>query len=202
MIRSRAVVLVGVLGLLASCGADGGQRGSGITSALGNVVSADGAAVAGVQVSVEDTNLRTTTGGDGRFTVRGHFEGYSTLRFERDDPRGPARLGIIAPAGGVLTLHNVQLDEGTGTAHAEIVEVVFDGVVVASDCGIGRITMASTHRAADDMVTYVVDLAGSSLHRRDGTPLACGDLHLDDRVAVHGRYATDGTIGDADLEVR
>ena len=70
---------------LASCASDGGQRGTGITIAAGNVASvqADMGGVDGIEVAVEGTDVHGTTDATGVFELRGRFAGDTALRFAR-----------------------------------------------------------------------------------------------------------------------
>jgi hypothetical protein len=181
---------------LASCASDGGQRGTGITLAEGNVVNAQ---MGDIEVSLEGTDLRTTTDAEGRFSLRGDFAGDTALHFETRSTGFSARLSVNAPAGGSLNLHDVTLDAAAGTARAAATEVVFEGSVVTLACDESRVGLVSVHRAADDTDTYVVTLDDSMLHDDHGRAIACTDLRLDDDLDVRGFFADDGTIGAADL---
>ena len=201
MNRTRILPLFLALGL-AACAADGGQRGSGITSAEGNVASVqrDGTSgVGGIHVTVEGSDLETDTDSAGRFSVRGQFDGPTGLLFERQDDHLSARLELNAPAGGTLTLRDVHIDAQAGQARPEAAEVVFEGSVAALDCSTGRLTLVSTQRDPGDTDTYAVDLQSSSLRDRRREPRECSDLHVDDRLAVDGFFAEDGAIGSAEL---
>ena len=176
---------------LASCASDGGQRGTGITVAAGNVASlrpGTSAAVDGIDVSIEGTALRTTTDANGAFALSGEFAGDTALRFER------AADGIDA--------RDVVVDATTGIAQASRVDVAFAGRVDTLACDQARIVLTSVHRAPDDLDTYAVTLAGSTLHDADGEALACTDLHPGDRLDVDGAFVSDDAIGDADLTRR
>jgi hypothetical protein len=189
---------------LAGCAFDGGQRGSGITSAEGNVASVqnDGErGVAGIHVTVEGHDLETATDENGHFSVRGQFDGLTVLHFERAEDGLTARLEINAPAGGTMTLHDVHIDAQSGAATVAVLAVFFEGTVVGVDCGAARLTLASTQRDPQDTDTYVVDLRSSTLRDRDHQPVDCSALHSDDRLAVDGFFANDGTIGNADVIV-
>jgi hypothetical protein len=70
--------------------------------------------------------------------------------------------------------------------------------VVALDCAGGRVTLASTQRDPGETDTYVLVLQSSALGDREHQPRMCIDLHLDDRLAIDGFFAADGTIGNAD----
>ena len=127
-------VLLALVMLLASCAADGGSSGTGITSVEGNVatIQRDGAMMAaalmaapttnlaGITVTVEGTSAAAETDAGGRFVVRGTFEGRSTLRFARAADAVTAQMTVVVPLGGTMTLHDVQLDvaaEKIGRAH-------------------------------------------------------------------------------------
>jgi len=190
---------------LASCASDGGQRGTGITVAAGNVASVESstsAEIGGIDVAVEGTDLHTTTAADGAFSLRGTFAGYTALHFARATDGLAARLSVDAPAGGRIDARDVAVDATTGVARASVVAVAFEGRVQTLDCAEARITLTSVHRAPDDLDTYDVALASSSLHDADGKALTCTDLHAGDHIDVDGAYASDGAIGDADLTRR
>ncbi len=190
---------------LAGCASDGGQRGTGITAAAGNVASVQSsasAAVAGIDVAIDGTDLHTTTDARGAFSLHGSFAGYTTLSFTRTADGLAARLRVDAPAGGRIDAHDVALDATTGDARANVVAVVFQGRLEVLDCPDDRITLSSVHRAPDDLDTYDVVLASSSLHDPDGKALTCADLRLGDRLDVDGAYDADGAIGDADVRRR
>ena len=203
MNRMRILSLLLVVAL-AGCAFDGGQRGSGITSAEGNVASVQndgGRGVAGIHVTVEGHDLETETDESGHFVVRGQFDGLTALRFERPEDGVTARLEINAPAGGTMTLHDVHIDAHSGTAMVAVLAVFFEGTIVRIDCGAARLTLASTQREPEDTDTYVVDLRSSTLRDRDHQSVECSALHPDDRLAVDGFFANDGTIGNADVIV-
>jgi hypothetical protein len=195
MTHVRALLACCLIGLV-SCASDGGQRGTGITVAEGNIVSAQ---MADIEVSVEGTDLHTTADADGRFSLRGDFAGDTALHFEAPGIGVSARLPVNAPAGGSLNLHDVTLDAATDTARAATTEVAFEGSVVSLACDENRIGLVSVHHAADDTDTYVVTLDDSVLHNGQGRPIACADLQSGDDLDFHGFFADDGTIGKADV---
>ncbi len=202
MNRKQTVGVLFVLAL-AACGTDGGQRGTGITTAFGNVARVEGtssAGVAGIHVSIEGTAIATDTDAQGRFTMRGRFDGPTTVRFERVADALSASLALNVPAGGTLTLRNIGIDAHGGT-RTESSAVVFEGRVLGVDCAAGRVTLASTQASPMDTDTYVVVLQSSTLRDSHGTPRVCSDLRPDDRLAVDGFFADDGTIGNATVIV-
>ncbi len=202
MIRKRIFPILFLL-TIAGCAADGGQRGSGITSAEGNVagIGGDTSALAGIQVTVENGELTTDTDAHGRFSLRGQFEGTTTVRFERANDQLSAHLDINAPAGGTLTMQNIRISAGSGEARPEAVHVVFEGRVVTLDCANGRVILASTQRDPNETDTYVVVIQSSTLHDREHQLRACADLRVDDRLVVDGIFADDGAIGNAEVTI-
>src|SRR6185369_14290696 len=159
MIRTRIVPLVFLLAV-AGCAADGGQRGSGITSAEGNIVSIDGdtGAIAGIHVTVADGAIATDTDAQGRFSLRGQYEGPTTLLFERANDHVAAHLDVNAPAGGTLNMPNIRIVRASGEARPDAVQVMFEGRVVGVDCAAGRVVLASTERDPNETDTYTVVL--------------------------------------------
>ncbi|HEY2388210.1 MAG TPA: hypothetical protein VGK30_14710 [Candidatus Binatia bacterium] len=189
----------------AAC-ADGGQRGSGITFAAGNVASVDGstASLGGIHVTVAGTDLATDTDDGGRFSVHGRFAGDTMMVFARavGAETLEARLNVNIPAGGTLTARDLQLSSMTGEALPAALQVAFEGRIVMLACDAGRVTLVSTQRDPSDDDTYVLILQGSNLHDRQGRPRTCAELALDDRLRVDGFFAADGTIGNADVIVQ
>src|SRR5256885_328573 len=128
MKRTRSALLCAcLLSAIAAC--DGGSRGSGITTAQGNVQSvqtalrrSDGppartalarlrallpiaatahaqAELEGIRVFVEGTSLADETDANGFFVLRGDFEGFVTIRFQRTADGASAAIAVNAPAG-------------------------------------------------------------------------------------------------------
>jgi hypothetical protein len=206
MNRWRALAACWLI-VLASCGSDGGQRGTGITATAvaGNVVSVhgpSGAGVAGIAVSVEGTRLGTTTDATGGFALRGTFDGDTALVFERAIDGLFVRLPLSAPAGGRVAARDVELDVSTGSARPRVVEVAFEGRVEALACDDGRVTCSSVHGTDDDEETYDVVVVGSTLHDANGGALSCADLVVGDRLDVDGVFVANGAIGEADVTRR
>ncbi len=200
--------LAAMLGLLVCVGcADGGQRGTGISSFAGNVVAVErgapaaaSGALGGIVVTIEGTGLRTETDGGGRFALRGAFAGETAVRFERPEDGLAARFSVNAPAGGTTTLRDVTLHAGSGEASPAAVYMAFEGRVVGVDCAADRLVCASVgdpDEAGDD--PYVLVLTDSSVRDDAGHPLTCDAFAVGDRMRIAGAYAQDGTIGHADV---
>jgi hypothetical protein len=202
---SRSWIVAVVLFLAsAGCGADGGQRGTGISDFAGNVVAVQGdpaapAALGGITVAVEGTDLSTETDAEGQFTLHGAFAGATALRFERQADGVVARVSVNAPAGGTTTLRDVTLQSSTGEATPAAIYVDFEGKVVGLDCASNRLTCVSTARTADDTDAYVIVLTDSTIQDEKGGMLTCADFAVGDHMRVDGAYANDGTIGQATL---
>jgi hypothetical protein len=155
--------------------------------------------VAGVRVLIEGTSIADETDGSGAFSLRGHFAGYVTVRFEPPGSGAIARISVNAPAGGVLTLDGVHIDAPSGQATAQQITVVFDGIVAGSDCAASMLQLVSRQRGATDTDVYDVDLAGSSIHDASGPPLPCQALRVGDPVHFTGAVNGDGTFGSAEI---
>lgn len=220
--KLRRLALLGLALLASSCAIDGGSSGTGITTVTeGNVASvvataasapgmvqsfAEGAAsaassgLAGIEVSVDGTDLRDETDAAGTFRLSGDYESEVTIRFVRAQDHLEASLAVNVPAGGTLGLADVTLDAVTGTATPAAQSVSFDGTITGVDCGAGELQLVSAQRP-DDGDLYVVRLAGSSIVDGAGRPVACTDLVTGENASVSGSVETDGTFGDATIEV-
>lgn len=204
----RRVAWLPVMVALFAC-AEGGIRGSGIsTSVLGNVVSVQAAArsgapertdVEGIRVAIEGTDIQGETEADGSFSLRGDFEGLVSLVFVLPGGGGEARIGLNVPAAGLLTLNNVHIDARQGTAVAETAEVDFDGVVTATDCAGGTLTMESLHHTPDDVDQYTVRLDTSTLQDTRGNAVPCSEVDEGERASVRGAVDPDGSFGEATI---
>jgi hypothetical protein len=199
--------------LLASCAADGGSSGTGITSVEGNVATiqrtgamasaltaATPTGLGGIAVTVEGTDAAAETNADGDFVVRGKFEGRATLRFERAADAVDADMTIVVPLGGTLTLHDVQIDVAAQAAAAANRHVVFDALISGADCVAGTLSLVSVSNEEGAYV-YRVDLTTTFLHDAAATVVACEQLRAGDRVHVEAIARPDGTFGNADVEV-
>jgi hypothetical protein len=194
--------LLSLLVVLSGC-AEGGTRGSGIsTSILGNVVGSGAVQgigsgdLAGIRVVVEGSKASAKTDADGNFSLVGPFDGMETMRFEPPGG-GAAQLDINVPAAGTLTLNNVRLDLAEGTASAESRDVDFDGVVVSTDCGQHTMVMNSAKQVADDVDDYLVDLATSTLEDAQGHEVACAAVQAGEPATLSGHVYPNGTFGHA-----
>jgi hypothetical protein len=221
MSRWRSIVATLLL-VCAGC-ADGGQRGTGISSFEGNVVAvehgsaevlsaAQGAAqgvammssnaVSGILVTVEGTDLQTETDAQGGFSLHGTFGGDTALRFARAGDGVDVRYSVNAPAGGTTTLRDLTLQVSNGTAMPTAVYVAFEGRVVGLDCAMDRLVCASRALPADQIDeddTYVVDLTDSTVHDSAGHAVGCDAFAAGDTMHIDGAYLRDGTIGNADI---
>jgi hypothetical protein len=226
MKRTFVACLLSLAAALAAC--DGGSRGSGITTAQGDLQSVQSAlrvparettlarlarswlrsplasraeadsGVSGVRVSIEGTSFSDVTDDTGSFRLRGDFGGDAVIRFEPPGG-GVARFAVNAPAGGTLTLEQVRVDSAAGTATPARQTVVFDGLVVSTDCAASRIDLVSRDGGPTDTDIYVVTLEGSTLRDAEGMTLTCSALLPGDPLDVHAVVQPDGTFGDAEL---
>jgi hypothetical protein len=213
--------------LAASCSLDGGSSGTGITTAQGNVASAETAlrrlptastwlarlrravaletvafartAVEGIRVTIEGTDDSATTDANGFFAVHGDFAGPVGMLLERPEDGLSARLVITVPAGGLLTLSNVRIAGSTLTVDSQHVE--FDGVVTTTDCPNDATEVVSEDRP-DDGHRYRVSLRDSTVRDASGNPLACSQIAGGDVLRVEGDVRGDGTFDADDVEVR
>lgn len=201
MTMKRAALLPIILAVWAC--ADGGTRGTGIsTTVLGNVVSVQTASpmdLVGIAVMVEGTDVGGETDAEGDFFLAGAFDGRVDLLFELPAGGGPARIALNVPGGGWLSLSNVHVDTVHGVATAESAEVDFQGIVVATDCVQGILTMRSALRPSDDANQYVMLLDQSSLLDHAGNPVPCTDVHRGTSGSVRGVAYPDGAFGEATI---
>lgn len=215
---------------IAIAGCDGGSSGTGIsTAALGNVASVNTAlrpassaarptmiarllgwlrperealargALEDIGVSIEGTTLSTRTDGQGQFALRGNFAGPVGMIFDLPDG-GRARLVIVVPRGGEVTLTDVHLDERTSQATADNQRVRFGGVVNGADCRRDAATMVSRETPTDGN-TYTVLLGGAVVRDPNGNPLACGDLFAGQSTEVDGEVRSDGDVEAESVDV-
>jgi hypothetical protein len=232
MNRRPAALLLLMLALSAC--AEGGTRGSGITTLLGNVQAVQTAArprqpssgmerlladvraffdidvaavarartaVEGIDVSVEGTGAHDRTDANGEFTVQGHFDGSITVVFELPEGGGQARIPLTVPAGGRLTLNNVTIDPEQEEASAETQDVDFDGTIIGIYCQSLTIRMVSSQEAPGDTDQYTVRLDTSSVRDVHGNTLACEDIPEGARASVQGMVNSDGTFGNATVQL-
>jgi len=212
MKQTLALLAIGLL--LGGCATDGGSSGTGITTAEGNVAGITTAMAAalsgragelaaqgdlgGIRVSVEGTDIAADTDPSGAFRVRGDYDSVVTLLFARAQDQLAARLQVNVPAGGTLTLNDVELDAASGKALPQSQSVVFDGTIVAVDCGPGELRFVS-QQSPDDGDQYAVVLAGSSIVDAMGAPVPCTLLAPGEDARVSGAVNDDGTFGDATI---
>jgi hypothetical protein len=223
---SPLFAFVPLLWVLASC-ADGGSSGTGITSAQGNVATAQAwlrpsertpsflarlwealpvrsrsafarAGTEQIEVSIEGTSLQTRTDANGAFRLSGDFAGPIGLLFERPDDGLFARLVITIPAGGSLTLTNVRLEHGRASVDGQ--RAAFDGILESTDCAKQIATVVSELRPRDGN-RYRVHLSKTEVRDDQGAPLACEDLRPGQKIRVDGAVRDDGAFEADDVEV-
>jgi len=201
----RRAVLLPMLVALWAC-ADGGSRGSGIsTDVFGNVVSVQPAAstaetdLAGIAVTIEGTSVAGQTDDAGAFKLRGEFDGMVTIVFSLPNDSGAARLDANVPAGGRLTLNNVDVDAQQGTAVAESADVDFAGIITAANCTAGSLIMTSSPTVGNDVDKYIIDLNTSSLQSAHGVVVPCSAVHPGQHASVQGMVNSDGSFGEATI---
>ena len=224
--------LLALVCALGGC-AEGGSRGSGISTAVeGNVASVQiaarlsspragtrarlaalrdlldiesvaraGTAVEGIEVTIEGAGLRVETDSDGRFSLRGNFEGDATLVFQRSADGLMARMAINVPAAGTLSLHNVHIDATRGEASAEAQSAQFEGVITEVNCADASIIMRSVQQSPTDLDQYTVRLDTSELRDSRGNALACSALRGGERAQVQADVNPDGSFGGGTVEV-
>src|SRR5262249_53876249 len=158
-------------------------------------------AIEGITVAVAGTTLSDLTDANGRFSIRGNFEGEVSIIFELPDAGGSGRITVNVPAAGTLTMHDVHVDAAAGSAIPESQDVDFDGIMTRIDCAGSIATLVSVERSPTDTDDYMVRLDTSSIHDAHGAALACEDLRIGTRASVQGTVNPDGTFGNADIEV-
>jgi hypothetical protein len=201
--RGRPAALLPLILTLWAC-AEGGSRGSGISTAvLGNVESVQtaGTGVEGIRVAVEGTSARSVTDTSGAFSVDGSFEGQVHLVFQLPDGGGEAQIALNVPAGGRLTLNNVAIDTDQAAATAETQDVDFDGTITGVYCQSLTLNLVSTRHGPDDVDSYTLRLDTSSVRNSQGDAVACGDIRDGQRAMVDGMVNPDGTFGDATVDL-
>jgi membrane-associated protease RseP (regulator of RpoE activity) len=228
MNRTRTALAL-VLALAACAGEDGGSRGTGISTVQGNVIAvrtaarpdpetrnwiawlhelAPGAATAeadggvgGILVRIEGTPFQGRTDPNGLFSVGGDYAGPVSVLFQRPEDGLRGRIAVNVPAGGTLTLNDVEIDTPREQARARRQDLGFDGLVESTDCPRNAAAFVSRFRP-DDGNRYTVHLGDSALHDSRGNRLSCSDLRAGDWVRVRGIVNDDGTIGAVDAEKR
>jgi len=157
-------------------------------------------ALEGIEVSLEGTTFRAETDAEGRFSLRGNFEGDVTLVFQSAEG-STARIAVNVPAGGTLTLTNIDIDGATGEAAAEVQGAQFDGSVTAVDCSASTLTMRSVYQSANDTDSYRVRLDTSVLQDSKGNVLTCADLRAGAPALVQADVNADGSFGNGIVQV-
>ena len=200
----RPVALLPLILTLWAC-AEGGSRGSGITTIVaGNVTAVDTAAspgVEGIRVLVEGSSAHDKTNAAGDFSVRGSFEGWIQVTFQVPGS-GQAQIAVNVPAGGTLTLNNVALDTEQGTVSAETQAVSFAGTITGVDCSTAILTLVSTQHAPDDNDAYLLQLDTSTVRNAQGMTLSCEEIPTGAQATVQGLVNPDGTFGEATVDLQ
>lgn len=158
-------------------------------------------AVEGIHVLIEGTDAQRETDANGRFSIRGNFEGAVNLVFQLPNGGGTARLAINAPAAGRLTLDDIHVNSATGAASAATQHVLFDGIVTHVDCQGQILTLVSIAQSPTDTDRYMVRLDTSSVRDAHGNRLTCSDLQTGARAMIQGVVNADGTFGDAAIQL-
>lgn len=226
--RRLALFLAVVLGAGIG-GCDGGSSGTGITTVQGNVANVDlpagrfagaadhpvsmrgtgdGAAAAsqnpgslgGIRVSIEGTEISAETDSRGIFRVRGDYDSEVTILFSRAADDLMARLNVNVPAGGILTMTDVQIDAARGSVVPARQGVEFAGLISAVDCEAETLVLVSAQKP-DDGDQYIVLLTGSSIRTQSGEPVPCSALAGGDSVEARAVVNDDGTFGEAEIVV-
>ena len=232
MRRSRAAIsLMTCLFIAGACASDGGSSGTGITTAQGNIASAQAASlrqprsdrrtvfarwleyvlpettavadagVGGITVTVGGTGISTATDPSGSFRLQGDFAGSFELLFTRAEDGLTASLEMSEPRGGTLTLADVHLDGPSGKASADRRMVDFEGVIVQTDCSQGTIQVVS-RAAPDDGNRYTIHLANSPVTDDQGRSLSCGDLKVGSAIHARGDVRDDLGYDSESVEVK
>jgi hypothetical protein len=186
--------------VVGACGADGGSRGTGISALVaGNVTAVQNAnpSIAGITVTLAPGGGSATTSSSGTFNLRGPFYGRITVNFTRPSDAVSANTSVNLPAGGTLTLNNIQIDNAQGTATAESEDVSFNSKIVAVDCPGQTLTLLSNPNPPDDTDTYTLRLDTSTVRDQEGNTLSCNQLSTGESAQVQGMVNPDGTFGQA-----
>ncbi len=205
--RSRRARWSFVLMLALSACAEGGSRGSGISTVLvGNVAGVQGAAptsgsLASIRVKIEGTGIHRVTDASGAFTVRGDFEGMVSVLFVVPGAGNAARLISNVPANGQLTLTDVTVDTESGQAQASRQGIAFQATLVSIDCSAQVASVVSRTDQQVDQDQYLLRLDTSSVTDAQGHPVPCRALSAGDAASVQGRVNPDLSFGDATVVV-
>ena len=199
--KCKHLWLLALAGVLGACAADGGSRGSGISTSLQGNIAAGSPAIAvnpleGIHVTVEETGTSADTDSSGHFALTGSFRGRLTVLFELPVSAASARMTVNLPAGGALTLNDVRLNTESGHANADTQDIYCEGVVADTDCTGMTLTMMSIESpGAYSLDSYVIRLDSSTLLDASGHALSCTELRYGDELTVDGVVNADGTFG-------
>lgn len=185
----------GAGGLGGGLGIDGGRSGTGLVASVqGNVLSTamQNAALPGVRVVVQGTDLASVTDQAGMFLIQGEIEGEQTLVFEDDDSPASASTTVFVPTGGRVDLNDVDVDfENEEVTEGDSV-IEFEGTIEAIDCAAGTITVST--RFNRDLVTFEVPLDETVLEDMEGVPVDCSLLGPETEVEIYATLDPAGTV--------
>ena len=201
----RDIFLGLLLLLLSSCGfsADGGGRGTGITSTIqGNVASVQNSGtpmndVEGIRVTVMGRAAHGVSDQSGVFAVQGQYEANLTLLFTRRSDHLRAQISVDVPAEGTLTVSGVHVDNLHGTATADSQQVEFLGKIIQVNCSAQTLTMIAAKHAPNDSDTYLLQLNNSSVTDSQGNPVSCSQISDGEVGSVQATVNPDGSYGNA-----
>lgn len=187
--------------------AEGGSRGSGLSTVIGgNVVGLSetapaGASLESIRVSIAGTRIHGVTDAHGAFSFHGNFEGMVGVRFALPKGGGQAQLTSNVPANGRLTLSDVTIDTVSGEAHAARQGIEFEAIIVSVDCTAMTATVVSQRDKPDNLDQYLLRLDTSSVVDAQGNPIRCTALVAGDTASVDGTVNPDGSFGNATVVV-
>jgi hypothetical protein len=205
MKRLRFVMLL--LGAVcASCAADGGPGGTGISSTAavisGNVVNVQtnasaavtigAAALPRIRVSLDGLpDLATTADSNGNFSLSGDFAGSVTVRFTV--PQFQVTQPLDVPPGSAIILQDIELGPDGVMAEAAR-QLGFYGTVDLVDCVDGTLLL---HGRPSDGMQFLVHLDNQTTFvDAAGATQTCAAIAVGSAVTVEGSiaYAGDRTI--------
>ena len=204
MIRHSARRLLGLLGvfltaaLVSACGSSGG--GGGASVVRGDIVRlSNGGSVRGITVTIGLSRSATVTDLQGLFTLSSGVSGDVQLIFERDSDNLDAEVQIRLPRGGTLALADIFIDVGINEAIPGRQSIAFDGLVDRIDCPGDMLRTVS--RDDPGGIRFDIRLDTATIRDRNGEPVSCEQLVLNEEIDVKGTVLDDNTIDDGELTV-